>query len=267
MKIVTITPKDITKYKLAFSASGEVIDELAYCAKQWTSEDLCNENIEYEPNEPYNFNYEADLFEATKTHPDLCNISRQVGYDGNLPSLGMCIENGTKLQAGAFMALNFPDLWAELLELYTEKLKEDRFDSISKAYILELEKAIDSFYDDQEHEWLYGDRSNYAGVIYEIAKYFTDERKGSYDKKADEYTFTLNENDIEKAKDEGYNKSQLKGWILDNASQSGDARRQKETDDREKRKIERERIAKYKAEQKAKAEEERKQKLLSMILK
>lgn len=266
MKTVTITPKDIKKYKLAFSASGEVIDELAYCAKQWTSEDLRDENMEYEPNEPYNFNYEADLFEATKTHPDLCNLSRKIGYTGNLPSFEACILKGANLQAGAYMALNFPDLWAEFLELYTEKVKEDRFDSISKAYILQLEKEVDSFYDDQEREWLYGDRSNYAGVVYEIAKYFTDEREGSYDQKADEYTFTLNEYDIEKAKDEGYNKSQLKGWILDNASQSGHARRQKEADDREKRKIERERIAKYKAEQKAKDEEERRQKLLSMTL-
>jgi len=283
MKTITITEKEFNKAKIknkliykstddkeyahSFSPSGMLIDELAYCAGQWTSEDLYCNNCEYEPNEPYNFNYENDLFENTKTVKDYQKIIKDLNI-----SIGIRSAKTGKLQMGAYIALEHAEKWQELLEAYTKKLKEDRTEGISKKYNDELQKEIDEYSDDQYREWLYGDRRDYAGVIYEIAKYFTDERDGSYTKydhktKTDaSYTFILNDDDIEKAKDEGYNKNQLKKWLIDNIIESGKAREYKEKQENEKRKTERERLAIYKKEQKEKEDQERKEKLLSMKL-
>jgi len=211
------------------------------------------------------FDYENDLFENTKTLKDLQGIANILDI-----TINEGLFSGMNLQAGAWCALHMPDQWNEILDLYTEKLKEDRIDGISKKYNDELQKEIDDYSNDQYREWLNGNSQDYAGVVYEIAKYFTDEQDGSYTpynhetKKDAYYTFILNDDDIEKAKDEGYNKNQLKKWLIDNIIESGKAREWKEKKEREKRKEERECIAIYKKEQKEKEDQERKKKLLAM---
>lgn len=257
-------------YRHTFSASGELIDELAYCAGQWTSEELWNNNFEYEPREPYMFDYEADLFEHTKTDKQLGKICVALANDDILKCTRT--EDGDNLQTGAYYALHYPEQWAELLKAYTEKLNADGVDGISEAYNKELQDEKDSYSDDQYREWLNGDHRDYRGVVYEIAKYFTDERDGSYAKydhktKTDaSYTFTLNEADIETAKDYGYNKNQLKSWLLGEIISAGNAREYKDKIKHEERKTERERLAIYKKEQADKAEAERKAKLQAMTL-
>jgi hypothetical protein len=44
MKQITLTQKDIEKANIQNSPSGMLIDELAYSAGQWTSEDLYSNN-------------------------------------------------------------------------------------------------------------------------------------------------------------------------------------------------------------------------------
>jgi hypothetical protein len=266
---ITITEKELKKsyptatgkdYKHTFSPSGTLIDELAYCAKQWTQDELHDNNYEYELSVPYDYNYEEDLFEATKTQDELNKLAELLDMPCTLA------QEKTNLQAGAYMALNNPLQWGELLQAYTEKLKEDRTEGISKKYNEALQEEIDEYYESQYKQWLYGDR-DYAGVIKEIAKYFTNNRDGEYNKKDDEYTFILDEYDIEKAESEGYNKRQLKKWLLDSIRNAGEAREWKEKQEREKRKAERERLMEYKKQQVEQAEAERKAKLLSMTLK
>lgn len=279
MKQITITEKELLKaypkvegqkYKHCFSPSGMLIDELAYCAGQWTSEDLCENNFEYEPREPYSFNYEEDLFKATKTGDQLYAMAQKLEVSINANWSRLCKEQ--KLQAGACVALNNPGEWSNLLSAYTEKLQADGVDGISEAYNKELQDEKDSYNDDQYREWLNGDHRDYRGVVYEIAKYFTDERDGSYTKyneatKTDaSYTFTLNENDIETAKDNGYNKNQLKAWLLDSIIASGNDREREDKKKREARKEERERLAIYKKKQAEEADADRKAKLLAMTL-
>jgi len=269
---ITLTQKDIDKAKIQNSESGMLIDELAYSAGQWTSEELYENNFHYEPQEPYQFNFESDLLANTKTEEDIYKVIKALGMgmNANITTLA----KKAKLQAGAWIALNDPEQFATLLETYTDYLKENGTDQeISKDYAKELQEARDSYQDDSYREWLNGDRSNYAGVVYEIAKYFTDARDGSYTKhNADTkteafYTFELSsKEDIENAKDSGYNKRQLKAWILDSVRNSGEARKQKDKQESEKRKDERERLTAYKAEQNTKAEAKRKVKLLSMTL-
>ena len=271
MKTITITQKDIEKAKINNTDSGYIIDELAYAAGQWTQNDLDENNWEYEPSEPYEYDFETDLFEHTKTEKELYAVAKTLGISLNANLTNLAKKR--KLQCGAFMALKTPDAWKELLEAYTEALKQDGVESISADYSKELQDAKDSFHDDQYKEWLYGDR-DYAGVIKEIAKYFTDERDGSYDEKAHSYTFALNDADIDDIKsswyvDEKYTitDKDIKDELLDSIIASGNNRKAKERAEAEKRKAERERLAAYKAEQVTKAEAERKAKLLSMTIK
>lgn len=276
---ITITEKDLNKYKPvwtsdagkeyphSFSPSGELIDELAYACGQWTSDDLWDNNFEYEPNEPYHYNYEKDLFEHTKTQEELYELAEELDTGATIPT------KKTKLQAGAYMALNNPDQWNDLLKAYTSRLQEDRTDGISEAYNKQLQKEIYSYNNDLYREWLYGgqERDN-NGVVYEIAKYFTEARDGSYIKydpktKTDaSYTFELNEEDIENAKDLGYKKNQIKSYLIGQIIDSCKAREYKDKQKNEERKAERERLAKYKAEQAERAKAERIAKLSSMKL-
>lgn len=265
---ITINEKDLKKYDLTFSPSGRVICELAYASKEWTEDDLTNNNFKYEPYEPYSFNFEDDLLENTKTQKDFWNIWHEVK--------GIPIEiidfNDTKekLQAGAFVALYHAEIWNDLLNAYTEKLKEDRTESISKAYNEQLQEEINSFWDDMNREWLYGDHRDYIGVIKSIAKFWEAE-EGHYDQKTDEYTFTFNE-DYAKETLEEYNGKKLtqkafKEYLLGEIKDSSEVQQRKHKEEREKRKAERERLAQYKAEREAEAIKERKEKLLKLTLK
>lgn len=250
---ITITQKDIEKAKIQFSESGCIIDELAYSAGEYTSEQLYESNFDYEPSEPYNFDYETDLLDNTKTREQLNDIISKLDID--IP-VGLSVQNESNLYAGAQMALNNKERFQELLEAYTEKLKEDRTDSISNEYNKQLQSELDDWYDDIYRAWLKGDR-DYIGVVKSIARYFTDCGEGEYNKTNHEYTFLLNDYDIEKAKEEGYNKRQLKKWLLDSIYQSGEARDYRDKQERLKRKAERERLAEYRKEQAEKAENER----------
>ena len=259
-KTITISKKDIKDF--SFSDSGQVIDELAYCANQWTSNDLMENNWGYEPNEPYMFNYEQDLLENTKTADQLYNIASILNVSLNANWERLADEQG--LQAGACLALNNEQLWNKLLEAYEYNLQSNGTESFSDNYNKELQDAILSFNDDPYEEWLNGDHRDFTGVVYEIAKYFTDERDGSYDQKNDTYAFTLNDTDIENYKDQGYRINQIKKALLSDIKASGNARKSKDQAENEKRKAERERLAQYKKEQAEQAEKERKEKLLAM---
>lgn len=250
---ITINQKDIEKAKIQFSESGCIIDELAYSAGEYTSEQLYESNFDYEPSEPYNFDYETDLLQNTKTREQLNDIISKLDID--IP-VGLSVQNESKLQAGAQIALNNKERFQELLEAYTEKLKEDRTNGISEKYNEELQEEIDEWHSDNYNQWLKGD-SDYSGVVKSIARYFTDCGEGEYNKKYHEYTFLLNDYDIEKAKDDGYNKRQLKKWILQSIMQSSENRAYADKVEREQRKAERERVAQYKKEQAEKAENER----------
>lgn len=272
MKSITITEKDLLKaypkvegkdYKHTFSESGQLIDELAYSAARWTFCQLEEQDSEYQPKKPYSFDYETDLFSQTRTYKDLCNIAAQLGYKGELPSVLFMAKEAPNLQAGAFTALHTPEAWRNLLYLYIQKLEENGTEGISEAYNKELQNDIDNFYDDLHKVWLHGDRHD-TGVIRKISEYFTSNGEGVYtpNPKNPEYRFIVDEDDIEKAESEGYNKNQLKKWLIDSIIESGKAREYKEKQEREKRKAERESVAAYKEKQEA----ERKAKLLAMTL-
>lgn len=265
MQKITITQKDIKKHDIQNTDSGYIIDELAFSAGQWTSDDLYENNLDYEPTEPYNYDFEADLFEHTVTKEQLHNLAERLDVGCTLS------KRKSNLQAGAYMALHNPTQWQELLKAWESavRMQDDWTEGglLSEAYQKELEEEKQSFHDDLYKEWLNGDYRGFAGVVYEIAKHFTDNREGDWDEKKAEYTFTLNEYDIEELKDRGYRSNQLKKALLDSIKLASDNRSAKEKADREKRREEYERTKAYKEERKKQEEEARKKKLLAMKIK
>lgn len=266
MEKITITPADIKKYKIAFTDSGQVIDELAYSAGEATNSDIY-EYDEGEPYEPYMYNYEADLFKATKNEDALYNMARtlEISLNANIGK----VSKKAKLQAGAWLALNDSDTWEKLLNTYTEALHDGRTDGMSDTYNKELQNTIDEYYAHENKEWLYGDHSNYAGVIYLVGKYYGhNPRSCSYDSVKDIYTLIIDEeiaeNDISEYDGTKYSIKAYKEYLLNNIKGNSEAREYKNKQEREKAKAERARLLDYKAEQKAEADKERKEKLLAM---
>jgi len=264
---ISLTQKDIEDAKISNTDSGYILDELAYSAGKWTSNDMHEANMDYEPLEPYQYDFEKDLFGKIKTWKDLQDICSQIGYAGNLPSMFMLSK--TELQAGAFIALNLSDIWTALLFLYTEKLKADRMDSISEAYNKALQSEVDDYYDDLYQIWLYGDRDS-AGVIAEVGRYYT-ENAGTFDKVEHVFTFHLSENDEQDIRDdenmpetEPVTEAQAKAYLIDCIIANGNNRAAKDKQEREKRKAEYEKTREYKARQAEQAQAERIAKLKAM---
>lgn len=259
MKIITLTQKDIEKHNIQNTASGMLIDELAFATGKYTPFDDCN-YYDYKPNEPYMYDYEADLFEHTKTAQELSELAEKldVGYTQQT-------SGKITLQAGAYMALNKPEQWQELLTAYTESLKDNRADGMSQQYNTAMQKTIDDYYEDSYDEWLKGDRSN-EGAISIISRYFTENRNGTYDSKNNTYMFEIDDNTLQDYKDNGYTGAQTKMALLGIIKESSDSQSEKERADNAKRKEEREKTSAYKAERAEREAQERKEKLLSMKL-
>lgn len=269
---ITIDQKDVEARKLT-SSSGLTIDALAYAAGQWDSNDLYENNWDYAPREPYNFDYETDLLENTVTAEDfntragtLCSPYMMINYKA---------EDLKGLQAGAYCALNDPEAWSKLLSDWTEKLKEEGTEGPSKAFNKELQAAQDSYNDDQHREWLNGDHRNWPGIVESVSKYFTEDREaGNYDQKLDEYTFTqpadvwheLACNCYEEGCTDYTTAEQVKAWILDSIASSGATRANKDRAAREIRSAEYAKTKAYKEAGARAVAEARKKKLEALTL-
>lgn len=267
---ISITQKDIEKAKISHSESGMLIDEIAYAIGEPTSDCIYNYN-EYIP-EPYNFDFEADLLANTKTEKDIATLLRKLNSKALADT--KC-SDGSGLQAGAFYALNYPEHFNTLLEEYTQAVKyqdNDFSDVISKQYQKEKEEAEANYYDEQYKEWLNGDYSgNYRGVIRHIIKYFELESITYGIKTPTDIIFEV-DNEIATQQLEDYNgkkltQSNYKAYILETIKYQSEARDYKHKQEREKQKVERERLAIYKAEQKAKEDQARIERLSKLTLK
>jgi len=262
MKIykIEITQKDIKKYKIQNTDSGYIIDELAFSVGQWTSNDMDENNIDYQPSEPYMFNFEDDMLENTKTSEQLYKLAKDLGVSLNANWERLASEKG--LQVGATVALLNSDQWEELLTAYEDRLRSDYTGSISDEWNKELQGDIDSYHDNLYNEWLNGGRDS-KGVVYEISKYYTENTDGEYGNKTHVYTFTMEEEDIQNAKDHGYNKNQLKSFLLSQIKESSDAKKRKEIQEREERKARWDKETVYKKDRAEREVKEREDKLLT----
>lgn len=260
MKTITLTQKDIEKHNIQNTTTGNIIDELAFATGKYTPFDDCD-YYDYEPNEPYSYDFEDDLFANTENGDALYELAQTLGVSLNANWSKIAYANNMHL--GACVALNNPKQWQELLTAYTESLKENRTYSISAQYNTAMQKTLDDYYDDSYTEWLNGDRSN-EGAVSIISKYFTDNRDGSYNKKENTYTFCIDDDTLQDYKDNGYTAAQTKRALLDSIKESSDAQKEKDRAENEKRRAEYAKTKAYKEERAKKEAEERKQKLLSM---
>lgn len=268
---ITITPENIEKRKISQSASGMVIDELAFAVKQWTSEDLYENNRPYQPKSPYQFDFETDLLENTKTWADLCKVSTVVGTGWSKDDEEL--HKKSELQAGAWCALTYPETWEALMDAWQKQLEFEQTESPSKEWNKELQKSIDSYKEYQYLEWLNGGRErNNNGVVYEISKYFTENTDGDYDKKKDEYTFSIDNphelfcNCYEDDCKEYTTEEEVKSRLLDDIKSSSEAIYSNKKVEREKRQAEYQKTKEYKERVAKKEEESRKAKLMALKL-
>lgn len=273
---ITITQSDIERIKLSNSPSGMLIDELAFSIGEWTSDDLSSNNFEYEPREPYDYDYEADLFNATKTNDQLSGLVTKLCS----PNLYISFkdEETKDMQAGAYCALKYPEDWQTILSAYKEKLQEDNTDGISEAYNKALEKEINEYQKDQYHEWLHGDHRDWDGIVRAISKYYTEDRNNGeyipYNDKTDadaSYIFEMDEDQLHEdycaCGDELKDCNILqdyKGNLLATIQSASDNHASKKREERAKRADERKRRDEQFAKYKAQAEAERIAKLKAM---
>jgi hypothetical protein len=294
---IVITQEDIEKKNKqgdnlsSCTSSGELIDVLAYSANEYTREDLYG-YADGEPNEPYTFNFESDLLNNTKTKEQLKNVmyaltTETKNFHANA-FFDRVFENENIKNYGAYFALHYDYEFRDLLEAYTNDIKENKGGLYgegkisSEAYQKELQDAIDSYYEDITKEWLYGgqQRDN-NGIVYSIGKFYTGDNasEAEYNEKENTFSLVLSAIDIHEnvcgcSDFDSYNTNiecpnikdiDLKAYILDQIKSACESRKIKETKEREARTIEQERLTTYKAKQKAEEESERKTKLESLI--
>ncbi len=262
MQTITLTQKDFEDNKIQYSSTGYIIDELSFAVSWYDYNDVSEMNYEYRPKEPYNFNYEKDLLENTKTPEQYYTIINELYKDPtNIDRYRNDEIYGTPLQTGAFIALNYPDTWNEILDEYTDQIKSAETDSISPAFNAQLEKELSDYEDDMYSEFLYGDQSS-NGITYEIQKKFSEKYiRIPYDKDNHSFDFII---DPEAIKEEWYHHTQGKKYLLDWIQRESSYQAEKRAEQARKRKEEYDRVKNYKAERKAKEEQEHKEYLLSL---
>ena len=270
---IDITPADMKANDISNSSSGQVIDELAVACGEWDSNTMFENTFDYQPFQPYSFDYEADLFAHTKTVDDF----NKLGTTLCAPEMMIFYKAETigNLQAGAYCALNDPEAWGELLKAWTDELQSNQTDGPSKEYNAELEKEQESYNDDQYKEWLNGDYRNWPGIVRTIAKHYIGDRDaGDYNNKTDIYTFTVTPeiahelacNCYEDDCKDYTTAEQIKAWLLLSIAGDGASIRAKRKAESDKRRAEYQKEKAYKEERAIREAEARKAKLEAMII-
>lgn len=244
MKIVNITAKDL---KEKHSMSEMLIDELASSIGSWTSDDLYENNLDYE------FQTEDAAIKEYNFEPDFIASMNKTERKKLTQNMA---EYDAKLKAYEESAI--------------EAWRNDHDDTTPLGK--EIQRWIDAEHKQMRHEWLYGDyRGNSKGVINELQKAYNAEL--NYDEKADAMSFEIDKQEWHEKQcgcAEGYpdftkceykekpNKKALIDIISSNSRHYAE-KHKTEMEERKKEAMER---AEYKAQQKAADEKERVKKLL-----
>ena len=278
--IITIKPEDI---KADRTSSGQLIDKLAKAIGEWESNELWENNIDYQDEGALylvsQYDYEAALIEILNKQKNglsvLIDAIADETPEQKVKIVAACIDK--KLKQGAALALNAPDLFTALLSDFTDAIKESKYsymedDSFIAKYAPELakdmQKAVDEFQEDQYKEWLYGDHRDFAGILRLAAKFF-DAESVDYDRKADEITLEFTPeaaSEMLNEYEEGTKATakNVKSELCDLIANKMEARADEEKAKREKRAAESKVTREYQAKRKADDEAERIAKLKSM---
>jgi hypothetical protein len=262
--IITLTEKDLDT---SLTDSGQVIDVLALSMNEATQNEVDESAMDYDYTViDYvieNYDFEKAFIEMLNEEPTKLKEYEKI-----------YISSGTDLLAGAWLALEYPEVFDKMLTDWTDKIKStDRFDlEEPKDLIEELQEAVDDYHDRQYQEWLNGDYGNWSGILplaekkYECAdvSYNGSENALSFeytDEQGKAFIADLYAYDSEEVV---FSPELLKKDLADMINSNAAYTVNKEKQKREEQKAERDRVKAYQEEQKQKAEAERKAKLLSM---
>lgn len=233
---IKISDKDIKEHG---SASGLLIDELAFSAGSWTENDLFENNYDYEKG---SYDYVLEHFDFEGEFLKTLTKKQAREYAKNLPKF----ETGLAIYKGALTELIYDE------EALTKKCK---------ALADELEESREYFWKDMTKEWLYGDNGrNSNGVIDEIRKYYGAEDTTYDHKKGDSFSFIFDVEEFhekfcgcgeEAEQCENFKTNDYKDFLVDSINIDIENAKRSNERKREEAKIERERMSKYKAEQRA----------------
>lgn len=274
---ITLKSEDI---KTDTTCTGMLIDKMALASGQRESDQLFSEGG-YDEVEDANIDYVFDHFDWETACIEHLNELDNREVNAMLAEL-MPDRNEKpfkdykkqNLLFGAFLALNYPDKFAEQLKFYTDYTKEETLNEGhgSNAELAEeIQDARDNMWKQAYKEWLHGDyHGNYKGVLYHIRKYFGAEEV-NYNEKTDTMSMSFDSDlatDIcEKLDNKKASSTKLKHLIIESCEDGQIAEQDKRNAECEKSKAEHERIKKYQAGLKAEAEAERVAKLSKMIKK
>ena len=175
------------------------------------------------------------------------------------------LKTATKAQLKAW--IDAPEAQAEALKEYKEKAKDAALEDDGSELAKEIQKARDDYADEQYKEWLNGDyRGNWDGILTMASKRYS-EREIAFSEEKGEVYADIPDTTIAQWKEDGYiaRKTEAKKYLEDSINSDARAQYNKRKAENEKRKVERERVAKYKAEQAAIAEQERKERIEKLI--
>jgi anaerobic selenocysteine-containing dehydrogenase len=273
---ITLTDKDL---QTDLTDSGQVIDVIALSLDQYT------ENEVYEDASNYNnevINYIIENYNFEKAFIDYLNTG---GKLEDIAGSKMQTEaDVSSLKDGAFYALEYPNEFAQALDDWTEEIKmnvyqyDDPNSILPKDLAEEIEKSLESYYEDQTREWLNGDHRDWSGIL-SLAERFYSVTDVTVDRSKNEVYFELDEDEAREiirgnsydytdekvdkmtgTKLEKVTKEQLAEWINSKANSTIAKKREANA----KRAEEYAKTMAYQKERKVQAEADRKQKLLQM---
>jgi len=276
---IFLESKDI---KIDRTDSGRLIDKVALAVDGRTEDDIYESAAEYETG---SFDY---IFEHFDFENALIDYFERLQFEalrffcedfsaGDYPKLKKEID-GSKLRAGAYLALTYPDKWRQSVKEFEELCDEYKYEyhddggelvKIAPALQKELSDSVDEYWKEQHREWLYGDYSSWAGIVRIFLRALSADGI-NYDKKTDtftiDFTYEQAEDFISERADEGYkiNNATLKREIVEFIEYKGEQNANEEAARVAKRREEWAKTKQYQDERKAQAEAERIEKLKSM---
>lgn len=260
--------------------TGEQIDVLAKACGHYTSDEMLISSLDYEHEtigyviKEYGRNQHENDFLA------ILNAKKELLRSDDIfdPFEPAVIEdiiakfNKSKLLLGAFLALEYPHAFDLMLDNYIkaeeEKAKTESWEH-DTPLCKDVQGALDSRAKDDYHEWLYGDYSNWQGILAEASHKLVDEWDCiKYDQKKDVLTLIIPDEMIDELKENGdiehKTKKELAAYYNSTINYWCEAQLAKEQTARQEQKETRQKTNEYKKQQQEEADKERQAKLLKM---
>ena len=164
---ITLHQENFPDSALLLADSGYFLDVLALSAKQWTQNELDENNWDYYAE---SMQYPLDQFNFEDAYIAALNAGTET------PPVGL--SKKSKLLPGADFALNHSEEFSDALGDYENKLREQFTDCIGDYHTdneelnAEATKHYEDVQEEQYHSWLHGDyRGDHDGILKHAERY------------------------------------------------------------------------------------------------